>query len=629
MPGSDASAPLAVDHSLGGRYRLIGPIARGGMAEVWEGYDEILSRPVAVKVLLSHLATDQLVRERFRREAITAARLAHPNVVATYDTGLDAGVAYIVMELVRGDTLRHLLAERGALPVPVAVAVADQIADALAHAHRANLVHRDIKPANVLITDDDGPLPRIKVTDFGIAKAAESVGVDLTSTGMVLGTPKYLSPEQVDGREPDSRADLYALGVVLYEMLAGEPPFSARTGMATALAHLREEAPLVSTRRAGIPPALDRIVAVLLAKDPAARYTSAVELRRVLSSVGRAGATAPNPTPTVFPTPAYPPTRAFHPDPLRLSQGPAAVDDTGRQRGPLPPTGQASAVGGLPPKEVPVAVWAVPSVDPRAPVPTTRMGDTSALSGAMGAPPPHGPGPGHAYPSYPYHDRQGAPTARNPVASRRPGRSDGLGVGSVSSSSNPTRRNRRRHGPGIVVAVLVVAGGIIAAVLLTRTLAASGSAVSSGAPSSGPLPLVSAKVFVLAGHPADNAAEAVNVIDNNPGTVWTTDFYANSHFGNLYPGIGIAVKLSGVHTLHTMVVTAPVGGWTAESYVASRFPAGASSVGAWGAPTDAKGATGTSTTFSLGGRRGTWVLLWLTSTGGPPYRAQIGHISVS
>src|SRR5579875_3204269 len=178
------------------------PIARGGMAEVWEGHDEILTRPVAVKILQPHLAEDGVFLERFRREAVTAARLAHPCVVATFDTGLDQGTAFIVMELVRGRNLRQLLNDYGRLEPWQAVAVTRQVADALAYAHQAGLVPRDIKPATVLLVEDEWGGLRIKVADFGIAKAGQEAGGDLTRTGMVLGTPKYLSPELIRGRDP-------------------------------------------------------------------------------------------------------------------------------------------------------------------------------------------------------------------------------------------------------------------------------------------------------------------------------------------------------------------------------------------------------------------------------------------
>jgi serine/threonine-protein kinase len=256
------------------------------MAEVWEGYDVVLSRPVAIKVLQAHLAGDGVFLERFRREAVTAARLSHAGIVATFDTGLDHGTAYIVMELVRGRNLRQYMSDTGPLPVWQAVAVARQVADALAYAHQAGLVHRDVKPANILLLEDEWGGTRVKVTDFGIAKAGEPTGADLTRTGIVLGTPKYLSPEQIKGQDPDPRADLYSLGVVLFEMLAGAPPYVGETDLATALAHLNERVPKVSSRIAGIPPALDRLVSDLLAKDPDKRVASAIVVRQRLDALG-------------------------------------------------------------------------------------------------------------------------------------------------------------------------------------------------------------------------------------------------------------------------------------------------------------------------------------------------------
>jgi serine/threonine protein kinase len=286
VPGFDPTTPITIGRTLGGRYRLVAPIARGGMAEVWEGYDAVLSRPVAVKVLHSYLASDEVFLERFRREAITAARLAHPAVVATYDTGYDGGTAYIVMELVRGRTLRQMLGDQGRLEPWQAVAVARQIADALAAAHQAGLVHRDIKPANILLVEDGLGGLRVKVTDFGIAKAgAESVR-DLTRTGTVLGTPKYLSPEQIRGTDPDARADLYSLGVVLYEMLVGEAPFGGETDVATAMSHLNDRVPKVSARVRSVPAGLDKLVSDLLAKNPDRRIPSAVVLRQRLDALG-------------------------------------------------------------------------------------------------------------------------------------------------------------------------------------------------------------------------------------------------------------------------------------------------------------------------------------------------------
>jgi len=278
---------------LAGRYRLKRRLAKGGMAEVWEAVDDILGRPVAVKILHAHLAADESFRERFRREAIAAARLAHPNVVATFDTGTDEGVTFIVMELVEGQTLRQLLNDNGPMPPERIAHAGAQVADALHYAHRAGVVHRDVKPANILVCPDG----RVKVADFGIAKAVEdseperpSPSEALTSTGSIIGTAQYLAPEQVDGRAVDGRTDVYALGVVLYEMACGRPPFTGDTDMAVALKHITTTPPAPASVRAGIPQALEALVLRAMAKRPEARYQSAEELRAALLAVDlRAG----------------------------------------------------------------------------------------------------------------------------------------------------------------------------------------------------------------------------------------------------------------------------------------------------------------------------------------------------
>jgi len=274
----DAAPRLAADTVLAGRYRLVGLIAQGGMAQVWEAHDEILDRPIAVKVLHPHLASDHAFLERFRREAIAAARLAHPDVVAIYDTGVDQDVAFIVMELVRGITLRQLLEQRD-LTLGRAVEIAVQVADALDYAHQAGIVHRDVKPGNILICDDG----RVKVADFGIAKAV--VDRDLTQTGALLGTAKYLSPEQVEGQPQDARSDVYALGVVLYEMVCGRPPFDGETEMAVALQHVQGRPLPPRQVRAGIPRPLEAAILRAMARDPEQRYPTAGDLRTALLSI--------------------------------------------------------------------------------------------------------------------------------------------------------------------------------------------------------------------------------------------------------------------------------------------------------------------------------------------------------
>ena len=278
---------------LAGRYRLDQLIARGGMASVWLGRDELLGRRVAVKTLHPDLAHDEALRGRFRQEAVAAAGLTHPNIVATYDTGDDDGTAFIVMELVDGESLRQLLDRRKVLDPPEACTIAHHVAGALEHAHRMGIVHRDIKPANVLVPPE-GP---VKVTDFGIAKATG--GADFTRTGTVVGTARYLSPEQVQGLPTDGRTDVYALGLVLYEMLAGRPAYSGDSEMATAVARLTGPPTPIELVRPGISPALASVIEQALQPDPAHRIPSAGAFDQAL---GRAASGVATPRPAAAPT---------------------------------------------------------------------------------------------------------------------------------------------------------------------------------------------------------------------------------------------------------------------------------------------------------------------------------------
>ena len=309
---------MHTERVLAGRYRLKRLIAKGGMAEVWEAFDDILGRPVAVKVLLPHLAADESFRERFRREAIAAARLAHPNVVATFDTGTDDGITFIVMELVDAPNLRHVLNQSGPMPAGRIVHIGAQVADALNYAHKAGIVHRDVKPANILVCTD-GP---VKVADFGIAKAVEETQPGgaapadaLTSTGEIIGTAQYLSPEQVDGGAVDGRTDVYSIGVVLYEMVCGRPPFSGDTDMAVALQHVTANPLAPRQVRAGIPKALEEVVLRAMAKAPEARYQTAGELQTALLSVDLGAQDATNVVVAPAPVPPSRPPRSDHTPP--------------------------------------------------------------------------------------------------------------------------------------------------------------------------------------------------------------------------------------------------------------------------------------------------------------------------
>ncbi|MDQ1511116.1 MAG: eukaryotic-like serine/threonine-protein kinase [Actinomycetota bacterium] len=255
------------------RYEIDREIARGGMAEVYLARDQSLNRPVALKALFPEFAREPSFVERFRREAQAAANLNHPNIVAIYDWGQESGTYFIVMEYVEGRSLRELIHSEGPLEPGRAADIAAEIASALAFAHRSGVVHRDVKPGNVLLTQSG----TVKVTDFGIARAGTSDG--LTQTGSVMGTATYFSPEQAQGLAVDGRSDVYSVGVVLYEMVCGVPPFVAESPVSVAYKHVREEAIAPSLRNPDVPPALEQIILSALAKDPEHRYQSADDLR--------------------------------------------------------------------------------------------------------------------------------------------------------------------------------------------------------------------------------------------------------------------------------------------------------------------------------------------------------------
>jgi len=289
---SDATVPptpgstVAPGLTLVDRYRLDHLIAVGGMAEVWEGRDLLLERQVAVKVLHRHLAADPSFVARFRTEAIAVARLHHPGIVAVYDTCSQHGMEAIVMELVHGHSLRQHLDEVGTLSTVDAIDIGTAVADALAVAHRAGLIHRDVKPANILLCDDD----RVLITDFGIAKVVDTT--DATATGTMLGSAKYLSPEQVEGQPVDARSDVFALGVVLYEGLAGEPPWLADSAAGTALSRLHTIPAPLRDARPDVPTSLEGVVRKAMAIDPATRFDSATALRDALLVVRSGGTVA-------------------------------------------------------------------------------------------------------------------------------------------------------------------------------------------------------------------------------------------------------------------------------------------------------------------------------------------------
>lgn len=270
---------------LAGRYELGQTLGSGGMATVYEAHDRLLDRAVAVKLL--RLDGEATARQRFAAEARATASLTHPHAVAVYDVSSEDDRPFIVMELVRGGTLEDELAERGRLETVQVVAVGSQVLAALHAAHRRGLVHRDVKPANILLPDGVVPsrpdeLPGVKLADFGIAKAMHDATIGLTMAGQVVGTPRYLSPEQVRGQRATPRSDLYAVAVVLYEALAGHPPFDHDSAVGLALAHREDEPPPLADARPDLDPDLVELIHRAMAKDPADRPADAVEMRAEL-----------------------------------------------------------------------------------------------------------------------------------------------------------------------------------------------------------------------------------------------------------------------------------------------------------------------------------------------------------
>ncbi|HYI62200.1 MAG TPA: protein kinase [Acidimicrobiales bacterium] len=342
-PPPDLGAPGAARPGtlLAGRYRLERPLASGGMARVWVARDEVLGRPVAVKVLHEHLAQDSSFVARFRAEALAAARLGHSAVVSVYDTCSEDGLEAIVMELVDGTTLRDRLDQEGRLAPAEAARIAARIAQALTVAHAAGIVHRDIKPANVLLAVGG----RVVVTDFGIAKATETG--DITTGRQMLGTAKYLAPEQVEGTRVDGRADVYALGVVLFEMVCGRVPFHADTEAGTALARLHHDPPAPRSLRPDLEPSYEQVVLRALARRPEDRWADATTLGRALAALAAGRAAVVPASPAGDRAPGGPPAHDWRspepptasppaPSPPSQSPAPSGPSPTGHAPAPVP-----------------------------------------------------------------------------------------------------------------------------------------------------------------------------------------------------------------------------------------------------------------------------------------------------
>ncbi len=542
--------------TLGGRYQLISPIASGGMAQVWRAQDISLVRPVALKILHPHLATDEAFVARFRREAIASARLSHPSIVAVYDTLSEGGVEAIVMELIEGRTLRAVLDEAGVLPPGDVIDVGVQISEALDEAHRAGIVHRDIKPANIMVSADR----RIMVTDFGIAKAQKDA--DLTHTGTLLGTAKYLAPEQVAGEPVDARADIYALGIVLFEAATGKPPFLADTDAATALARLQNDPPRCRHRLSSVPVGLDEVIARSMARNPDERYDRALSFKAALSTVD---------------------INDIRSDTSDL--GPAV----------LGAAGAAAMPATSPPPAAPGAAVAEPPVNnPGTAILTTPTGLQ------------HG-GPAD---DVKLNRKQRKAAKRNAKATPG-GLTPAAGRGSVMPIEGKQRPTKT------LVAVLVIGGFVVSGMLLATLLNPDTSIGNGSLPSGSSAAMVEAVSFDPLGDGDERPDLTAFAIDGDQETLWRTDTYTREGFGNLKAGVGLILTLESESSLGQLTLVTANEGWDAEIYVGDEFGPDSRDFdpSALGDPAAVIEDGSETEEVSLDGARGSKILLWITETG--------------
>jgi serine/threonine-protein kinase len=584
---------------LAGRYQLERRIGQGGMAEVWVATDVDLDRKVAVKWLRTNLATDPVVTERFRREAIAVARLSHPNIVAVHDVFVHDGRQAVVMQLVDGKSLRQLLDSQKRLGPELTIHIGAAIAGALDEAHRAGFVHRDVKPGNILVTSDG----RVLLTDFGIAKGLTPGDDDLTSDNVMMGTAKYLSPEQVRGRRLDGRADLYSLSLVLYECLAGRVPFLGESDADTALARLQRDPTDLGHLRPTLPIGLVNLIHRTLARNPAHRPQTGADLRAALLAVD----TSP---PAIDGTPADLPERLANPPKRALGAGP----------------GNPGRVAAVPPSSsVPNRTGPAIPGEPRitGQVPVTRV--TPAPVRSDDATP---------------RGRDDTPTAVEPIRGR------------------PARGNQQRFAPSmIVVGVLLVLALATAVVLLIgmnrgdssedglpgttvvpgEASAAAATTVPGAAPAAAPVPGAPAIANVIAYDPdGDNRAEndtqaRLAIADGSESTSWPTECYSDKYLGGKR-GVGLILGLSGSMT-GTLSVESMNGPYQIDVYAASGTSAPADLDGWTKVGETAFADTPGVATASIA-TPATYLLVWLKELGQDeacteknPYRGRLGEIS--
>jgi hypothetical protein len=562
---------------LADRYELIQRVGTGGMAEVWEGIDHNLGRRIAIKVLHSHLAADSNVLGRFRSEAQAAARLTHPGIVAIYDTVTTDDTDAIIMELVSGRDLRTILDERPTLAAVDAVEVGVQLAAALGHAHQNGIIHRDVKPANILVRPDR----RVKLSDFGIAKALDQTSH--TESGSLVGTVKYLAPEQIEGHPVDGRTDLYGLTTVLYEMLCGQVPFAANDLMG-AMDRLRKPAPSARKLRPDIPPALDAFLQKGLARNPADRYPDAAAWSASLTETMRGG----------------------RPPLVRPSPGPdATVVET---------PGAAS----IPVRSTTPAVVAAPAI------------------------PLAGPGPSASRPVTPRRRPKPVAEAPTPVAKHVKGKRKrlawigplialGLMIAAVvtvwmllkpageavtdlvaSDSPTSTEGSTDDVETGDATTAAPTSAAIAETSVTTEESTTTTSATTTTTTEALFVAGVRSSGFDPLGDNNEHNDQASLALDGDPATFWRTESYATSAFGQIKGGVGLIVEFEEPRSMKDLQIIANRVGWSAELYEAD---VAGGSLEDWGDPIAEFSDLGTDQTLDVPDISVPALLLWVTDLG--------------
>lgn len=502
MPSSDKRSEPQAETVIAGRYRLDEHRAHGGMAEVWRATDLQLSRTVAVKLLKPHLAADATLAERFRREAIAAANLNHYNIVTVHDAIEDDGRQAVIMEFVDGKSLRELLDTNGRLATNLVVHIGTSVCAALEAAHKHGIIHRDVKPGNVLLMKDG----RVMLTDFGIAKVLGE-GDDLTSENVMMGTAKYLSPEQVRGDVLDDRADLYSLGIVLYECLVGKVPFVGSNDTETALARLQKEAPLITSHRPDVDPGISAVIHKMMAREPRNRFPSCAQARLALKEA--ADKRGPS-TPHV----ATRPTQDRTPN-------------TGKVIRPKNHTPSATTrLPAAPPERTPTSTPQTSSGRPTSPRPRTASRSTTRTE---------------------VQQTSFSSWLRNPVVLA--GALMALIIG------------------GVVIAQLTTNDATPAVV--APPVGQDGQDGLTETPVyTGPVEITGIKSFDPEGDDkTENEDTVLNVTDGQPDTWWSTTCYQSTTFGSK-SGVGIVLQLNAL-TMAQLEVDMASRGWKAKIYAAA------------------------------------------------------------